>query len=103
VAGSGSSAVVGRSIGFSSTACGGSGPSTDAAAVSWPIHLRTMLLHTAQRVVRWMNTVERLPCQSLRGSAARSSSALAKAGSALKLMAISKEEWLSEAAMPGTP
>jgi hypothetical protein len=50
-----------------------------------------------------MSTVERLPCHSLTGSAARSSSAVPKAGSALKLMAISNDEWLSDAAMPGTP
>ena len=72
-------------------------------AVRLPRHESNMLRHTAQRVVRWMKTVEREPCQSFSGSAARRPAASVKSWSALKLIATSNRECESLAATAGMP
>src|ERR671910_486584 len=97
----GSSAGVGRCTGSRCTCSGGSGPRMGPVAVRFPRHPSKAFFPTAQRVVRWMKTVERLACHSFSAREARSSSALSKAGMALKAMATSKLEWLSDAAIPG--
>jgi hypothetical protein len=66
-----------------------------------PRHPSNEFFQTAQRVVAWMKTLDRLACHSFSASEARSSSAVSKAGMALKAIATSKREWLSDAAIPG--
>ena len=54
----------------------GSGP----VAAGLPRHASNAFFQTAQRVVAWMNTLERLACHSFSGSAAFSSAAVSNGG-----------------------